>query len=100
ARFCAGQVTMQPGDTVLDIGSNDGTLLRAYLELQSAEAGAIMPRDVTFVGMDPTIRKFRRYYPEGVTPIPDFFSAGALLAQLGDADRKARIVTSISCFYD
>jgi NDP-4-keto-2,6-dideoxyhexose 3-C-methyltransferase len=72
---------------VLDIGSNDGTTLSAY------------PADqCTRVGMDPTATKFRQYYPEGVTVIPDFFSG----KRFDDAfpNRKARVVTSFSMFYD
>ncbi len=72
---------------VLDIGSNDGTTLSAY------------PGDkCTRVGMDPTAMKFRHYYPEGVTVIPEFFSGKCF----NDAfpNRKARVVTSFSMFYD
>lgn len=71
---------------VLDIGSNDGTTLSAY------------PDRCMRVGMDPTAAKFREYYPAGVTIIPDFFSA----ARFQDAfpDRRARVVTSFSMFYD
>lgn len=75
-----------PGDAVLDIGSNDATSLKAY-----AVAG------LHRTGMDPTGAKFRQYYPDDVTLIPDFFSAAAYRA----AGRpQAKVVTSIAMFYD
>jgi NDP-4-keto-2,6-dideoxyhexose 3-C-methyltransferase len=80
-------VDVGPGDLVLDIGSNDSTLLRQY------PAGG--PH---LVGCDPSAEKFRDRYPEGTDLIVDFFSAEAFQQRLGD--RKARIVTSIAMFYD
>ena len=77
---------VSPGDIVLDIGSNDGTLLSNY------------PDGVLPVGMDPTAAKFREYYQPRVTVIPDFFSAEKFLAQTGG--KKARLVTSIAMLYD
>ncbi len=96
--FCTGLVQLEAGDTILDIGSNDGTLLRSYLERQTGDGS--VPMGVSLVGMDPTIRKFGKYYPEGVKAIADFFSAATFVKELGSSERKARIVTSISCFYD
>ena len=74
------------GDLVLDIGSNDGTSLSFY------------PENLTRVGIDPTSAKFREYYPLGVQPIEDFFSAATFRAHFGE--RKARIVSSVAMFYD
>jgi len=72
---------------VLDIGSNDGTTLRAYSTTRC-----------DLVGIDPTADKFRRYYPDKVTVVPEFFSAATYMnAARG---RKARIVTSFSMVYD
>lgn len=75
------------GDVVLDIGSNDSTTLRAYPDL-----------GLTLVGMDPTGKKFERYYPPHVKLVPDFFSASKFEKATGG--RKAKIVTSIAMFYD
>lgn len=80
-------VDLKSGDLVIDIGSNDGTTLRAYDDPA-----------LTRVGIDPTGAKFRQYYPEGVELIPDFFSATAFRARFGDV--RARVVTSFSMFYD
>jgi len=79
-------VALGSGDAVLDIGSNDATSLKAY-----ASAG------LSRMGMDPTGRKFSKYYTDGMTLIPDFFSAKAYFAAGG---RPAKIVTSIAMFYD
>ncbi len=81
------RVDLVPGDLVLDIGANDGTTLAAYGD-----------RGLTRVGIDPTGEKFRQYYPPKVDLIPDFFSADLVRARFGD--RKAKVVTSFSMFYD
>ncbi|ALL79475.1 methyltransferase (plasmid) [Pseudonocardia sp. EC080610-09] len=80
-------VTLDAGDVVLDIGSNDATLLHAY-----------RGSDLQLVGCDPSAEKFRDRYPSGSELIVDFFSAAAYRDRMGD--RSARIVTSIACFYD
>lgn len=81
-----GRVELQPGDVVLDIGSNDATLL------------SLFSKNLDLIGMDPTGRKFQQYYPEHVRLIPSFFSRGAYQDVYGS--RKARIITSIAMFYD
>lgn len=81
------QVRLEPGDLVIDIGSNDATTLKAYA----------LP-GLQFAGVDPTGVKFREYYPPHVELIPDFFSAELIRARFGD--RKAKVVTSFSMFYD
>jgi hypothetical protein len=77
---------LAPGDVVLDIGSNDGTLLGHY------------PDSVTRIGIDPTSDKFRQHHPPDITALAEFFTANAFRRVAGA--RKARIVTSISMFYD
>src|SRR6185369_4036893 len=80
------QVVPKAGDAVLDIGSNDGTLLKSY--------GV---NGLTRVGIDPTGAKFAQHYPAGVKLVPDFFSAQAYWSV---ARQPARIITSIAMFYD
>lgn len=75
------------GDLIVDIGSNDGTTLRAW------GAGRY-----DLVGIDPTGTKFREFYPPQVRLIPDFFPSAAARAEL--AGRKAKVVTSFAMFYD
>lgn len=82
-----GMVDLESTDLVLDIGSNDATLLKGY-----ATDG------LTRVGIDPTGEKWREYYPDDIDLIPDFFSTASFAEQFGD--RKAKIVTSIAMFYD
>lgn len=74
------------GDTVLDIGSNDCTTLKAY-----SVSG------LNRIGIDPTGRKFSTYYPSDVKLVPDFFSAAACRSA---TNRQMKIVTSIAMFYD
>ncbi len=77
---------LKPGDTVLDIGSNDATSLKAY-----------QTPSLNRIGIDPTGAKFRQYYPHDIKLVPDFFSAKNF-----DSVSKARakIITSIAMFYD
>ncbi len=76
-----------PGDLVVDIGSNDGTLLAAYKN-----------SEVFRIGIDPTGKKFEKYYERGIQLIPDFFSAIKFKELFGNG--KAKIITTISMFYD
>ena len=78
---------LQSGDLVLDIGSNDATLLSSY-----NVDGLIR------LGIDPTGNKFREYYRGGIDLIPDFFSAPTYKERYGN--KKASIITSIAMFYD
>lgn len=80
-------IKLRKGDLIIDIGSNDSTLLQAY-----------QPNGLLLVGIDPTGQKFRKYYPEYVRLIPDFFSAESVRKNFGD--RKAKVITSIAMFYD
>ncbi|HLJ11922.1 MAG TPA: class I SAM-dependent methyltransferase [Planctomycetaceae bacterium] len=75
------------GDLILDIGSNDATTLRAY-----------PPGKYELAGMDPTGKKFARYYPAHVTLIPEFFSADEFRRAF--PKKRAKIVTSLAMFYD
>jgi hypothetical protein len=74
------------GDTVLDIGSNDATSLKAY-----SVSG------LKRVGIDPTGAKFREYYTDDIALIPDFFSVENFRRS---GAKPASIVTSIAMFYD
>jgi len=81
ARLCAG-------DLVIDIGSNDGTLLRS-----------LQTQGLRKVGIDPTAGKFRQYYDAETQLIVDFFSRDRVVAALG-SDARASLITSIAMFYD
>jgi hypothetical protein len=79
-------VKPKDSDLMIDIGSNDGTLLKAC------------SGKYTKVGIDPTGEKFRKYYTKSINLIPDFFTASVF----NDAypNKKAKIITSIAMFYD
>jgi len=80
-------VPLSPGDMVIDIGSNDATLLKAYPE-----------NGLVLVGVDPTGAKFKKYYPAHIELIPDFFNAESIKNNFGG--RKAMVITSMAMFYD
>lgn len=82
-----GRFGARDGDVVLDIGSNDATLLRAY-----RTAG------LRRLGIDPVGAKFARFYTDGAELAPEFFSAAAYRARQPRA--QAKLVTSIGMFYD
>ncbi len=80
-------VGLKPGDIVLDIGSNDCTLLKAYVS-----------KDLHRIGIDPTSDQFKEFYPDDVTRVGDFFTSQAFRNVF--PTQKAKIITSIAMFYD
>lgn len=76
-----------PGEIILDIGCNDGTLLNCC-------AG----RGLTRVGIDPSSEKFASFFQPDIQVIYDFFSAERVRDVIGARD--CRIITSIAMFYD
>lgn len=74
------------GDTILDIGSNDCTMLKTY----SVEG-------LRRIGIDPTGKKFAEYYPNDISLVPEFFSSDVYYSA---TDKQAKIITSIAMFYD
>jgi hypothetical protein len=80
-------VKLKPGDTVLDIASNDGTLLSNY------------DSSLNRVGIDPSnvAGESSTYGELGIDLVNDFFSAKAFESV---TDKKAKIVTVIAMFYD
>ena len=84
--FAEDKVSLKKGDHVLDIGSNDGTLLSQYPD-------GMYKR----VGIDPVAIKYLDDYPKDVKVVTDFFTRENYFSV---ASEKAKIVTSISMFYD
>lgn len=78
---------LNAGDVVVDIGCNDGTLLKSYS----------VP-GLQRVGIDAIAGKFRDQYPPDIRLHEGFFSKCDYAAACGDA--KAKVITSISMFYD
>lgn len=78
---------LRAGDLVIDIGSNDGTLLNSY-----------RTTGLRKIGVDPTADKFRRYYHDAEVVV-DFFSRQRVVDTIG-SDARAALITSIAMFYD
>jgi hypothetical protein len=78
-------VSLKPGDIVIDIGSNDSTMLQYYSE------------DLRRIGIDPTGNQFQQYYGN-VEILCNYFNHHSVLQHFGDIHCK--IVSSISMFYD
>lgn len=81
------RIKIKENDLIIDIGSNDSTLLQTY-NIPNGD----------YVGMDPTGVKFSKYYPDYIELVPDFFSAQNVKRIRGE--KKAKVVTSIAMFYD
>jgi len=73
--------------SILDIGSNDGTLLSFFQDGSSR-----------LIGVDPSAAKFQRYYPRGVELYTEFFGQDFLACR--DLRNQLDLITSVSMFYD
>tara|TARA_Y100001958_G_C21240109_1_gene567549 strand:+ start:2360 stop:3592 length:1233 start_codon:yes stop_codon:yes gene_type:complete len=76
---------LRKNDIVLDIASNDGTLLKNY------------NRNLIRVGIDPVIKKYRKNY-KNIRSFENFFSKEIFLKSF--KKQKVKIITSIAVFYD
>ena len=83
--YLLGKRALKNDDVVLDIGSNDGTLLSKY------------PKSCVKIGIDPTAEKFSEFYDDDVIIVPKFFSKESFFEV---SSKKASFITSISMFYD
>ena len=72
--------------TVVDIASNDGTLLSGYTS-----------KNLDLVGIDPLIEVVGDYYPSSVTKIKEFFTSDSYKSVISN---EASLVTSLSVLYD
>ena len=77
---------LKENDIVIDIAGNDGTFL-----------GFFSP-ELKLVSIDPTSKKFSKYFKEHVDYIADFFTEKTFRQFFGDSN--AKLVTSFSMFYD
>jgi len=78
---------LEPKPLIVDIGSNDGTTLKAYSK-----------KKFELFGFDPTAKKFKKYYPKHIKYSSNFFSHK--LFKKIFKNKKAQIITSFSMFYD
>ena len=78
---------LKKNDYVLDIASNDATLLNSYKTL-----------NVIKVGIDPIIRKFKKFYRNIDFKISDFFSQKSI--KKSKIKKNFKIITACAVFYD
>lgn len=78
------KVVLEPRDTVVDIGANDGTLLNTY------------PQGITKIGFEPALNLREDAERGGNHIISDYFSRQAY----PEKANKAKIITAIAMFYD
>ena len=69
-------VSLNVGDTILDIGSNDSTMLQYYDSKYSR------------IGVDPTGKQYQEYYGE-VELLPTYFTRDNVVSRFGDIKCKA-----------
>lgn len=80
------EIDLKEGDIVVDIAGNDGTFLGFF------------PSTLKLVSIDPTSKKFSKYFSQHVSYIADFFSKKIFNDYFGKT--KAKLVTSFAMFYD
>jgi hypothetical protein len=85
-RDVSSRVALEDGSMVVDIGANDGTLLRQY------------PETLQRVGLEPAQNIDWSELPDSITIVNDYFSAAALKGKFPDA--SAKIFTCCAMFYD
>ena len=78
---------LQDGDTVIDIGCNDGTLLDSYQN-----------KNIDKVGFDLVEKIIKSAREKGIDGINEPFSAEVFIRNR--PGKKAKIITSIAMFYD
>jgi len=85
ARYLEARFNLNENDFVLDIASNDGTLLAGYKKSKK------------LFGIDPIISYLNNHYPVSATKISSFFSKKALHEYTQD---NFKLITSFSVYYD
>tara|TARA_B100001564_G_C20635835_1_gene669669 strand:+ start:598 stop:1815 length:1218 start_codon:yes stop_codon:yes gene_type:complete len=84
-KYLSKKVKIKKKDYVLDIASNDGSLLNFYRS------------NINTVGIDPILNKYSNEYKNVNYKISDFFSAQKVMNQ---TKKKFKIITALSVFYD
>jgi len=79
------KIQLSKGDIIVDIGSNDSTMLQYY------------SNDIRRIGVDPTGKQFSQYYGE-VELLPTYFTQENFTNTFGNIHPK--MVSSICMFYD
>jgi len=77
---------IKKGEFVLDIASNDGTMLNFYR------------KDLITVGIDPILSKFKKFYKNINFKVCSFFSLSSL--KKNKLFKRYKIISALSVFYD
>ncbi len=77
--------SLKKNDLVLDIASNDGTLLNSY------------KRNIIKFGVDPVLNKYKQNYKKINYSISGFFSANEVKKK---TKKKFKVISALSVFYD
>ena len=85
-RYASKIANLEKKDCVLDIASNDGTLLSFY------------PKNITTVGIDPLVNKYKSFYNKIDFKISNFFNIKDITKL--KIKKKFKIITALSVFYD
>ena len=85
-RYLKKIVKIKKGDTIVDIGSNDCTTLKFFDR-----------KKINLVGVDPTGKKFKSYYPNDIKLLDTFFSNNLLKKR---KIKKAKLIMSFAMYYD
>jgi hypothetical protein len=82
---CRNLNILKKNDLVLDIASNDGTLLNFY------------NNDVLKIGVDPLVNKYKKFYNKIDYKFSNFFSRNLIKKTI---KKKIKVITALSVFYD
>ena len=85
-RKCSALVKLKSKQYVLDIGSNDATLLNFYAN------------DIIKVGVDPLVNKYKKFYKNINYKISNFFKIKDI--EKIKIKKKFKIISALSVFYD
>lgn len=81
-------IELKEGDIVVDIGCNDGTMLEFYDK----------DKNLNLIGFEPSGNVAKEARQKGFNVIENFFNAEDFKKEFGD--KKAKLITAISMFYD
>jgi len=84
-RYLKNKVKLSKGEAVLDIASNDGTLLNFY------------DKNIIKFGIDPLVKKYLSNYKKINYKISSFFNYNKVAKKY---KKKFKIITALSVFYD
>jgi len=83
----SSKITINSNDTIVDIGSNDATMLKNWSS------------DLRRIGVDPTGSQFKEFYKDSnIELIPTYFTIENISHQI--EKKSVKVVSSISMFYD